>query len=150
MRLIWSALERWTAKGVPKPVREQVHNFIDGELTEEFELQDMERRKDIASILDLEILLYQLWALDDTLFKYEQIRIQMALLIMLVAYTTTRPGTIVESSSHRESNEALCYKIRISKPGLTPLSAKLSPIPIASTGRAYPPREQGTVSCYYS
>lgn len=93
--------------------------FINTELTEEFGLQDITRRKDIASILDLEILLHQLWALDDTLFKHERIRIQMALLIMLVAYTTTRPGAVVESSCHRESNEALCYKVRTTKLELT-------------------------------
>ncbi|KAL8641816.1 MAG: hypothetical protein Q9228_001434 [Teloschistes exilis] len=52
------------------------------------------------------------WTLDEDQFFFERDRIQLALFILLLAYTGQRPGAIVESDAkgNRNTNEALKYK----------------------------------------
>ncbi|KAL9583651.1 MAG: hypothetical protein Q9203_004996 [Teloschistes exilis] len=52
------------------------------------------------------------WTFDTESFHFERDRVQLALFILLLAYTGQRPGAIVESDSvgNRNSNQALKYR----------------------------------------
>lgn len=50
------------------------------------------------------------WVYDESVFSVERQRIQLALIMLFMVYTTSRPGTIIECSGYRGSNEALCYE----------------------------------------
>lgn len=56
--------------------------------------------------------LYYHWKFDTEVFDLERDRIQLAAVLLLLAYTGARPGAIVESSSKgiAGTNAALCYK----------------------------------------
>ncbi|TGZ76917.1 hypothetical protein EX30DRAFT_388966 [Ascodesmis nigricans] len=49
-------------------------------------------------------------ALDTHVYPHERYRIQFHLAIMLMAYTSSRPGTIVESSCYTGCNKGLTYR----------------------------------------
>ena len=56
--------------------------------------------------------LYYHWIFDTELFPTERDRVQLAFFILLLAYTGSRPGAIVESDIKgiRKTNEALKYR----------------------------------------
>lgn len=66
--------------------------------------------KESINVDDLHHLLKYLWTRDTHVYAVERQRIQQALITLLIALTTVRPGAIVESSSYRGSNEALLYR----------------------------------------
>lgn len=59
---------------------------------------------------DLHHLLEYLWTRDTHIYPVERQRVQQALITLLIALTTVRPGAIVESSSYYGTNEALLYR----------------------------------------
>lgn len=63
------------------------------------------------TIEDVRIILQFLWCRDDRVFADERYRIQMALLILVLAYSGARPDAFVESTSQRGTNEYLLYKV---------------------------------------
>ncbi|KAI9777504.1 MAG: hypothetical protein M1816_004709, partial [Peltula sp. TS41687] len=59
---------------------------------------------------DLYALVYYHWALDTETFPHERYRVQLPLRLLMIAYTSSRPGAIIESGCYSETNEALRYK----------------------------------------
>lgn len=57
-------------------------------------------------------LLSYLWMNDPVHFDYERARVQTALLIMMLAYTASRPGAIIESHAYYLTGQALQYNVR--------------------------------------
>jgi hypothetical protein len=53
-----------------------------------------------------------LWSYDPYEFAHPRCRVQLSLVILILVYTGARPGTIIESSAYRGTNEALKYKVR--------------------------------------
>jgi hypothetical protein len=62
------------------------------------------------NINDLLLVLQYHWAFDREAFPHERQRVQLSLLLLMAAYTATRPGALVESGCARGSNRAICYK----------------------------------------
>lgn len=62
------------------------------------------------TVNDLYQVLHYHWIYDESVFAVERQRIQLALIMLMMVYTTSRPGTIVECSGYRGSNQALCYE----------------------------------------
>ena len=66
-------------------------------------------------------MLHYHWNFDTEVFVFERERIQLATVLLFLAYTGARPGAIVESNTEgiRNSNEALLYrdvKLRLLQP----------------------------------
>jgi hypothetical protein len=55
--------------------------------------------------------LYYHWKFNTEVFDLERDRVQLAAVLLFLAYTGARPGAVVESSSQgiRGTNAALCY-----------------------------------------
>jgi len=84
--------------------------YIDGPLQDEYDLDLSVRSKPVMSVDDLLVVLHYHWALDTATFPHERQRVQLALLLLMIAYTASRPGALVESGCLRGSNEVLYYK----------------------------------------
>ncbi|ORY12460.1 hypothetical protein BCR34DRAFT_482612 [Clohesyomyces aquaticus] len=68
------------------------------------------RTKSVAHYSDIEDILYYLWCCDDYVWRHPRQMVQISFYLLVVAYYGLRPGEIVESSSHRNSNEGVKYK----------------------------------------
>src|SRR6266480_5477491 len=62
------------------------------------------------SVEDLRFALRHHWAHDRELYSTERQRVQMSLMLLLYAYTGSRPGAIIDSGCARGSNRALRYR----------------------------------------
>ncbi len=69
------------------------------------------REKHVVGHTALHGALYYHWVFDTEVYDLERERIQLAAVLLLLAYTGSRPGAIVESSSPgiAGTNAALCY-----------------------------------------
>lgn len=73
----------------------------------------LKRKKEMADLLDVQWLLTYLWCYDKYQFRHARQRMQLSFLMLLLVYTGSRAGSIVESSSYCGSNEALSYRVRV-------------------------------------
>ena len=62
------------------------------------------------SVDDLLQLLHHHWALCTDYYSIERQRVQHALIILLMVYTSARPGTLVEGSGYYDTDDCLKYK----------------------------------------
>ena len=76
----------------------------------EHNLSVMDGPKPMLNVNDLLIVLQYHWASDVNTFSHERQRVQLALILLTAAFTTTRPGAIVEGAYAKGSNKVLCYK----------------------------------------
>lgn len=76
----------------------------------DFKLDPTSTSKESINVDDLHHLLKFLWTWDTHVYPVERQRVQQALITLLIALTTVRPGAIVESSSYYGTNEALLYR----------------------------------------
>ncbi|OJD09861.1 hypothetical protein ACJ73_10049 [Blastomyces percursus] len=84
--------------------------FILGPLTDEYDLDLSIDYKPVVSVEDLVAILHYHWYLDTASVTHERYTVQNPLLMLFIAYTSTRPGALIESGCLRGSNDALCYK----------------------------------------
>ena len=68
------------------------------------------RDKPIADHTTLKSLIHYLFVCDEARFHHERLRVQLALSMLIMAYTGSRPGAILESMYHRQSNDGLRYE----------------------------------------
>jgi len=70
------------------------------------------REKPVIGHTALQGALYYHWVFDTEIYDLKRDRIQLAAVLLLLAYTESRPGAIVESSSQgiADTNAALCYE----------------------------------------
>jgi hypothetical protein len=83
--------------------------YILGPLTDEFDLDLSVKDKPTLCVEDLLALLHYHWCFDTATVPHERYRVQFPLLLLMTAYTSSRPGALIESSCVRGSNDALCY-----------------------------------------
>ena len=102
----------WPAKYATKSCLILTFNvwFITKDMKQRYCLRNTPEDKPVMEMRDMHRILHHHWAVSSKAFTHERYRIQIALLILLIAYTTSRPGALVESSSYRNSNQALLYK----------------------------------------
>ncbi|EDN08839.1 FluG domain-containing protein [Histoplasma capsulatum] len=102
--------KRETGRKVDELVGELISEFILGPLTDEYDLDLSIDYKPVVSVEDLVAILHYHWCLDTACVTHERYTVQNPLLMLFIAYTSTRPGALIESGCLRGSNDALCYK----------------------------------------
>lgn len=81
------------------------------DLKKQLGLSTRARPKPTAVSQDLEVLLGYLWETDQHVYKREFYRVQLALCLLILAYTAARIGAIIVSDAYRDSNQALTYRV---------------------------------------
>ncbi|EDN08847.1 hypothetical protein I7I51_00505 [Histoplasma capsulatum] len=107
LRLLY---KRVAGKKMDEIVGEQVSEFILGPLTDEYNLDLSVECKPTLSVEDLLSVLHYHWCLDTAAVPHERYTVQLPLLMLMTAYTSSRPGALTESGCVRGSNDALRYR----------------------------------------
>ncbi|KAJ7601486.1 hypothetical protein DFH06DRAFT_1025912 [Mycena polygramma] len=98
---------RYAVKVVPTEVRIQVKAYFNSlDLSELAPLTRIIRPKPIATELDLDIIIQATYD-DRTLFRTMRMKVQFTYVNLVSATTTERPGSIIESSSYKNSNDGM-------------------------------------------
>jgi len=71
----------------------------------------MTREKPVMNVDDIFLILHHHWVLDTSIVPNERQRLQLALLLLLSAYTATRPGALVYKVTSRPWSEKLLLKL---------------------------------------
>ncbi|KAI9763324.1 MAG: hypothetical protein M1840_000589 [Geoglossum simile] len=98
-----------TGRQMDKLVAKEIQACINS-LTVEHNLGVMDGPKPLLDVNDLLTILRYHWTSDCRTFSHERLRVQLALILLVAAYTATRPGAIVERPYVKGSNKVLCYK----------------------------------------
>lgn len=85
--------------------------FIETYLTSKFDLVMEHKDKPTCSVTDLFNLLHYHWCQDVESACHGRYRIQVALLMQLIAYTSSRPGAILEANCYKGLSQVLKYKV---------------------------------------
>lgn len=80
-------------------------------MTPKYGLETKHREKFHVTATDLDLLLKRLFQDDDHDYIHERARFQDAFALSLFSGSGARAGAIVESSSYRNTNECLYYKV---------------------------------------
>ncbi|OJD26944.1 hypothetical protein ACJ73_01667 [Blastomyces percursus] len=102
--------KREIGRKVDEFVGEQISEYILGPLTDEYDLDLSIDCKPVVSVEDLVAILHYHWCLDTASVTHERYTVQNPLIMLMIAYTSSRPGALIESGCLRGSNDALCYK----------------------------------------
>ena len=81
-----------------------------GTLQKQYNLDKRGDDKPVMNVDDLLHVLHYHWTRSAQFFRVERERVQLALAILFFVYTSARPGTIVESSGYKGTNESLTYR----------------------------------------
>ena len=81
--------------------------FINTELKIEYDLEDTAKPKPVAGVDDLLLLLTQYWARDESVYRTEDDRHDVATIMLFQAYTGGRPAEFVHSSKGKASQDPL-------------------------------------------
>ncbi|KAI9743757.1 MAG: hypothetical protein M1818_002489 [Claussenomyces sp. TS43310] len=106
-----TAYERAYGLSISRSVVKEVGDWIETDLKNQFGLSRILRAKPMAGGQDLDILLQYLWVQDQHAYKKERSRVQIALYLLILAYTAARPGAVVVSDAYRNSNQAITYRV---------------------------------------
>ncbi|KAI4132430.1 MAG: hypothetical protein LQ347_002588 [Umbilicaria vellea] len=82
---------------VDEKISTAVNNYIRGELKERYLLVPGNRAKPTIGPAGLNAALCYHWRYDTEVFAHERQRVQLATILLLIAYTTSRPGALVVS-----------------------------------------------------
>ncbi|KAE8547697.1 hypothetical protein EYB25_009490 [Talaromyces marneffei] len=84
----------WQCRISPQTLKE-VFVFIEGPLTKEYDLDNTESEKPLLEAEEfMEVIQYH-WAADINIFPNERQRVQVAAILLLAAYTGSRPGALL-------------------------------------------------------
>ena len=83
--------------------------LLNEQFVNEYDLDLSAKEKPVMSVEDLLVTLHHLWAFDHSAFPIERQRVQLALLLLIMAYTSSRPGALVEASCAAGTNECVTY-----------------------------------------
>ncbi|TGO90359.1 hypothetical protein BPOR_0067g00010 [Botrytis porri] len=89
---------------------QELRTFIKTSLARSLGLSTKTRPKPIASLNDLKDIIGYLWMNDPLNFLYERARVQIALLILMLVYTASRPGAVIDSHAYYMTGQAMRYK----------------------------------------
>ncbi|QSS61773.1 hypothetical protein I7I51_03950 [Histoplasma capsulatum] len=89
--------------------------FILGPLTDEYNLDLSVECKPTLSIEDLLSILHYHWCLDTLAVPHERYTVQLLLLMLMTAYTSSRPGALIESGCVQGSNDTLERETSLSR-----------------------------------
>lgn len=99
---VWCMLYRKSVgKGLHAKVMEEVRDYINRYLTIEYNLDTDVREKPVMDVDDVFLVLHHHWVLDTSVFPDERQRLQVAFLLLVSAYTATRPAALVYTAINR-------------------------------------------------
>lgn len=96
---------------VPKETKDEVVQYIKGELANSVGLTSKKYERNLATAEDVSDMLRYLWTQDPHKYRFERIRLQVAFLLALLEDSGARPGAIVLSESYHKNTDALTYKV---------------------------------------
>lgn len=70
--------------------------FIEGQLTKEYGLDTSEREPQLLEADDFVVVIQYHWASDINVFPNERQRVQVASILLLAAFTGSRPGALLQ------------------------------------------------------
>ena len=77
-----------------------MEQFINGTLAEEHRLDDSETDKPLLDAVDFVELLRCHWVTDTNTFPHERQRVQLATVLLVAAFTGSRPGALLGITYH--------------------------------------------------
>ncbi|KAI9732135.1 MAG: hypothetical protein M1834_004231 [Cirrosporium novae-zelandiae] len=98
-----------TGKKITHDINKRM-DFVIEQLAKSAGLNSQKANKPCLGVDDAILILESLWSRMNLAFSNERHRVQLSLLILIHAFTTQRPGSIVESSDYYGTNRCLCYK----------------------------------------
>ncbi|KAL6240326.1 hypothetical protein RBB50_012764 [Rhinocladiella similis] len=86
----------WTQRRMDPGVMRQIFVFIEGPLTEEYDLDNSEVEKPLLEAEDFVELVRYHWVSDINVFPNERQRLQLAAILLLLAFTGSRPQALLD------------------------------------------------------
>ncbi|EJP61053.1 FluG domain-containing protein [Beauveria bassiana ARSEF 2860] len=93
-RILFQVYRKSAGVDFDKLANEDINDYINGYLTIRYNLDTSVKEKPVMNIDDVYLVLHHHWVLDTSVFPDERQRIQLALLILIQAYTATRPRVL--------------------------------------------------------
>ncbi|CEJ91512.1 Putative FluG domain-containing protein [[Torrubiella] hemipterigena] len=90
-RILFQVYRKSIGIDFDKNENDEVNNFINGYLTIRYKLDTSVNEKPVMDVDDVYLVQHHHWVHDTSIFPDERQRIQLAFLILLQAYTATRP-----------------------------------------------------------
>ncbi|KAI9889352.1 MAG: hypothetical protein M1814_005520 [Vezdaea aestivalis] len=87
---------RWKGHRVKPEVLKRVEAYIHGPLTHEHKLDELETEKPLLEVEDFILVLQCHWVTDTNVFPHERQRVQLATILLLAAFTGSRPQALLE------------------------------------------------------
>jgi hypothetical protein len=88
-----------------------VKQYITKHLTTKYGLKKQQKSKETCSVVDLYKLLRHYWCEDKESTCHGRYIVQTAFLMQLIAYTSSRPGALIEQNYYKGLKEVLKYKV---------------------------------------
>ncbi|KAK4220814.1 hypothetical protein QBC38DRAFT_160950 [Podospora fimiseda] len=88
-----------TGRDFPREQAEHLQNYI-MQLSVTYKLDILDKEKPVLNADDMYLILHHHWVRDESIFPHERQRLQLALMLLVQAYTATRPRVI----SYRPTN----------------------------------------------
>ncbi|KAK5997541.1 hypothetical protein PT974_02904 [Cladobotryum mycophilum] len=99
-----------TREDFPADEKKAITNYIEQFLTERYNLDKSGGEKPVMNVDDLYRAQYTHWVSDQAIFADERQRIQLALLILIQAYTATRPRVLTYRKPNKIAIEDYHYR----------------------------------------
>ncbi|KAH6719619.1 hypothetical protein BKA61DRAFT_707367 [Leptodontidium sp. MPI-SDFR-AT-0119] len=94
---------------ISKDTIDRIKEYVRTVVAEKAGLCDKHKPKKMATLKDVSILLRHMWNEKEYTFNNERYRVQLALFMKLLVYSTSRPGAIAISDGYRGTNESMTY-----------------------------------------
>ncbi|KAL9065698.1 MAG: hypothetical protein Q9157_007382 [Trypethelium eluteriae] len=104
---------RLFSKPIDQDLGDNVLNFIQKDLRSRHHLDTTKRPKPILNVDDLVGILLRHWKFDPSTYCDERQRVQVALLLLIAAYTGSRPSSILNTDEIQDKDgetKAVCYR----------------------------------------
>ncbi|KAK2595006.1 hypothetical protein QQS21_007260 [Conoideocrella luteorostrata] len=93
-RILFQVYRKSVGVDFQKEANEEVNDYINGYLTIRYKLDTSINEKPVMNVDDVYLVQHHHWVHDTSVFPDERQRIQLAFLILLQAYTATRPRVL--------------------------------------------------------
>ncbi|KAJ3498203.1 hypothetical protein NLG97_g1302 [Lecanicillium saksenae] len=102
-RILFQVYRKSTGFDFDKLGNEEINDYINGYLTIRYQLDTSVKEKPVMDVDDVYLVLHHHWVHDTSVFPDERQRIQLALMILIQAYTATRPRVLAYKKLSKEA-----------------------------------------------
>ncbi|KFA53220.1 hypothetical protein S40293_10032 [Stachybotrys chartarum IBT 40293] len=93
-RMLFQVYRKSVGYDFNKLANDEINDYINGYLIIKYNLDTSIKEKPVMNVDDVYLVQHHLWVHDSSVFPDERQRIQLALLILIQAYTATRPRVL--------------------------------------------------------